>query len=175
MFSEWRVSRSLELFACRFSYFSEHDTSNFDYRFSPSFNDSDDYGDTCIEMINYIRSRCLRILIIDDEDAFREAMTYNLTGKYAAQVTAVNSGEKAIEKLRAGDTYNLIFLDLMMRPMDGITTFKELKAINEESRIVIMSAYSESQEWNTAKEMGIELLAKPPSEKRLMQILQDSN
>jgi CheY-like chemotaxis protein len=115
--------------------------------------------------------KTLKILIVDDEDSFRVAMKYNLAIRYKAQVTDVGSGIEAIEKLKADNSYNVIFLDLMMPNLSGIDTFSALRSIDSRIRIVMMSAYSESPEWETAKQMGIELVPKPIPEFKLAQIL----
>src|SRR5882724_2153426 len=102
------------------------------------------------EIAGMIREKHLRLLVVDDNDEYRRAMTFNLNVKYGADVTAVNSGLEAISEVRAGNRYDLTFLDIMMARMNGIETYLELKKLDPDSSIVLMSAYSGSKEWAEA-------------------------
>jgi CheY-like chemotaxis protein len=145
-----------------------------DLRFNFS-SSSDNYinpiNETPHELIARIRAQSLRILVVDDEDMFREAMTYNLSEKFGAKVTEVRSGSEALNKLKEGNNYELIFLDLMMQHRNGIDTYHSLRLLDRECRVIIMSAYSESTEWNRAKELNLEMVTKPIPEKILTYIL----
>jgi len=111
--------------------------------------------------LDAIRKRHLRILLIDDEDRFRKAMRFNLSQKYGAEVTDVDSGKDAIGLLKAGDQFDLIFIDLMMPGMSGTETYTELRKIDSSCAVVLMSSYSESYEWAAAKELAVRLVSKP--------------
>lgn len=63
------------------------------------------------------------ILIVDDDDDIREALSDVLTD-LGYRVSAVANGLEALESLRGGVRPGLILLDLMMPVMDGLT-FRE--------------------------------------------------
>jgi DNA-binding NtrC family response regulator len=113
-----------------------------------------------------------KILVIDDDDRFRKSLCYLLKKKFGAQVDDVNSGKLGLEKLNAGHVYTMIFTDIMMPEMTGIETYYEIRKINSHIRIIVMSAYSNSDEWKKAQTLtDIDLLHKPLPEDRLIEIL----
>ena len=131
-------------------------------------------GSTSRKLIESIRSRRLRILVIDDTDQFRESMIFVLTEIFGAVVTAVNSGRDAVELLRAGNAFNVIFLDLIMPNMNGLRTYEELGKVGAACRVLVMSAHPDSKEWEEAESLGVELIEKPIPEEALIAILSAS-
>ncbi len=67
-----------------------------------------------------------RILVVDDESAIRELMLEILSGEGYA-VEAVESGPAALERLREDSSFALLFTDIMMPEMDGITLIREAR------------------------------------------------
>ena len=131
----------------------------------------DSLGSAEASKIDEIRGRKYKILVIDDKDKFRKAFCFNLKRKYNAQVEDVNSGEAGMEKLRGGNSYDFVFTDIMMPGMTGIDVYHELKKMGSEIRIVIMSAYSDSDQWKEAQKLKVPLLHKPIPEDQLIGIL----
>ncbi len=68
------------------------------------------------------------VLIVDD-NSLNLKVAQRILSDYKFQITLANSGEEAIEKIKNGARFDLIFLDHMMPGMDGIQTLKELKKI----------------------------------------------
>jgi DNA-binding NtrC family response regulator len=73
--------------------------------------------------------------------------------------------------VRAGGEFDLVFLDIKMHPMNGIETFAELKKIAPNCAIVMMSAHSDSEEWEKAVRLDVEVVEKPIQEHTMTQIL----
>lgn len=122
-------------------------------------------------VISAIRDSHLKVLLVDDEEEFRESMSFNLRRKYGAEVRGVGSGREAVEAVRARGEFDLVFLDLMMPHPNGIETFAELKEIDPNCAVVMMSAHSDSEEWDKAKRLDVELLSKPIPAHKMTQIL----
>jgi len=122
-------------------------------------------------LINNIRERTYRILIIDDDDDFRKSFCFKLKRKYKAQVEDVISGEAGVAKLADGNSYDFIFTDIMMPGITGIEAYHKLREIDGNVPIVVMSAYSDSDGWKQAQELGVPLLHKPIAEDQLIKIL----
>lgn len=119
-----------------------------------------------------IRAKAYKILVIDDDDSFRKSFCFKLRRKFKARVEDVNSGRAAVEKVLAGNSYDLIFTDIMMAGMTGIETYRALREVDAAIRIVIMSAYSDSEEWKKAQELkDTALLHKPIPDDVLIAIL----
>ncbi len=124
-------------------------------------------------VIDKIRAKGLRILVVDDDDRFRTSFCFKLKRKYAVQVEGVNSGMSAIAAIRDGKSFDLIFTDIMMPGMTGIETYNELMRMNPALKIAVMSAYSDSEEWKNAQQLGATLLHKPILDDVLMRILSE--
>jgi two-component system nitrogen regulation response regulator GlnG len=101
-----------------------------------------------------------RILIVDDDEDFREALSHRLTRK-KIHVVAVESGEKALTIVEK-NCFDLILLDLRMPGMDGVDTFRRIIQIRNDCVVIIMTAYFYDQRLKTAEEMNpFALLEKP--------------
>lgn len=109
-----------------------------------------------------------RILAVDDEEDIRELVRYNLE-KEGFEVSAAESGEKALELLRSAKP-DLLLLDLMLPGMDGFEVCRILKRNEETSLIpiVILSAKGEESDIVAGLELGAEdYITKPFSPKVL--------
>lgn len=130
-------------------------------------------GEKTNKLPRTISEKQLRILIVDDEKRFREAMTYLLTEVYNANVDVAESGYDAINHLKEKEFYDVIFLDIKMPGMDGIETYRNLRKMKVTCPIIMMSAYADSEKWEEAKQLGAELIPKPFPENRLAEILKN--
>ena len=80
------------------------------------------------------------VLIVDDENDFREAVVRSLNVRGFASDAAA-SGEAAIEKVRVKD-YDVIVLDLKMPGRDGVDTLKEIKRISPLAEVVLLTGHA---------------------------------
>lgn len=79
------------------------------------------------------------ILLVDDEDRFRESLSQQLIHR-GYKVYQTNNGEDAIKIVRHKNP-QVVILDQKMPGMDGIETLKELKKIRPEVQIIMHTAY----------------------------------
>jgi len=79
-----------------------------------------------------------KILIVDDEENIRRIFKKALEKKNYAVHTAKNA-EDALQKIK-NQNYLLIFSDIFMDEMSGLTLLKEVKKINPQAKIVVMTA-----------------------------------
>ena len=79
-----------------------------------------------------------KILIVDDEENIRRIFKKALEKKNYTVHTAKNA-EDALQKIK-NQNYLLIFSDIFMDEMSGLTLLKEVKKINPQAKIVIMTA-----------------------------------
>lgn len=125
-----------------------------------------------ISLIKKIASNKYKILVIDDDDKFRRSFCFKLRRIFNAQVDDANSGRSGVEKVKGGGVYDFIFTDIMMPEMTGIETYRILRTINVEMPIVMMSAYSDSEEWKNAQSLeDVSLLHKPIPVTALIRVL----
>jgi DNA-binding response OmpR family regulator len=107
-----------------------------------------------------------RVLIVDDERFFREAIGDALGAAGVAFVTA-ESGKQALE-LAADPEIGVVVLDLELPDVHGLEVFRQLKDARPELRVVILSASTQEEHVLEALRLGaFDYLAKPLHEEEL--------
>ncbi len=81
-----------------------------------------------------------RILVVDDDRAFRIGITA-LLGDEGFDVHGAEGPYQAIERLR-GERFDLVLSDLKMEGMDGIGLLSEIKAIDPEMPVLMVTGYA---------------------------------
>ncbi len=101
------------------------------------------------------------ILVVDDDILQRDIATKILrTLNYT--VCVVSSGEEALSFLHT-NRVDLVLLDMLMEPgMSGVETFVLIRESYPQQKAVIVSGYSESEEIEKVKQLGIEMFIKKP-------------
>jgi len=94
----------------------------------------------------------LKILIVDDEDSLRETFG-DILSMEGYEVALAKDGYEAIEKVKQ-QTFDLAFLDIKMPGINGVETFKEIKKINPNIIVFMMTAYSQKELIDEAKKEG---------------------
>ncbi len=93
------------------------------------------------------------ILVVDDVEEQRE-LALNMLTTLGYQVTAVSSGEEAVEYLRT-NRVDLLVLDMIMTPgMDGLETYRRIMEFSPKQKAVIVSGYSETDRVREVRELG---------------------
>jgi two-component system, response regulator RegA len=95
------------------------------------------------------KKRGFKVLLVDDEDIFREATARQLTVRGFAVQTA-DCGEAALDIVR-NDPPEVVVLDQEMPGMHGSETFIEIKKINPLVEVIMLTG-------NTSVENAIELM-----------------
>ncbi len=81
-----------------------------------------------------------QMLIVDDNDALREALKAVFEDDFELSFAA--SGEEALTQYRRS-TPQVVLMDYRMPGLDGIETLQQLRSEAPDSRVVLMSAYDE--------------------------------
>ena len=102
------------------------------------------------------------ILVVDDVLEQRQIATAILE-QLNYKVTAVDSGEAAIEYLNAGHSVDLVILDMIMEPgIDGLETFKQIHQNHPAQKAIVVSGFSESGRVKAVQNLGAgEYVRKP--------------
>jgi signal transduction histidine kinase/DNA-binding response OmpR family regulator len=80
-----------------------------------------------------------KILVVDDV----ESNLYVATGlmlPYGLTINTATSGFEAIERIKDGEVYDIVFMDHMMPKMDGIETTKKLRELGYTQTIIALTA-----------------------------------
>ena len=78
---------------------------------------------------DYIDCSAYRVLLVDD-NALNLKVAHKLLSKFNFQIDEVSSGMDCINKIKANEKYDIIFLDHMMPEMDGIEVLHVLKSLS---------------------------------------------
>jgi len=101
-----------------------------------------------------------RILIADDEDGVRWVLEKGLRDA-GYEVTSVKDGESAMRRAEA-EPFDLIFLDVRMPGLDGLTILKRLRASRPDALAIVMTAHGTMETAIQAMQRGAyDYLAKP--------------
>lgn len=76
------------------------------------------------------------ILLVDDDELNNKVLS-RLLSKYNIKLSTCKNGSECIDKINNNEKYDLIFMDIMMKDMNGVDTLKELKNINNFNTKVI--------------------------------------
>lgn len=110
-----------------------------------------------------------RILVVDDETAVTDLISYNLKKAHYLFLTA-HDGETAL-KIAREDNPDLILLDLMLPRVDGLDVCRELRKTSQVSQVPIIMVTARGEEADRV--IGLELgaddyLTKPFSMRELL-------
>ena len=78
------------------------------------------------------------VLIVDDMES-NIFVVSDLLAPHGLKLDAVNSGLAAIEKIKNGNTYDIVFMDHMMPKMDGMEATKIIRDIGYKNPIVALT------------------------------------
>lgn len=81
-----------------------------------------------------------RILVVDDDESMRDMLSIMLR-KEGYDVAATESGREALRLLSEAE-YDCIITDIRMRGVDGHELLREIKRLDPESCVMMMTAYS---------------------------------
>ena len=95
----------------------------------------------------------IRVMVVDDEKDFLYTMEYWLKSKGYQVLTAAN-GLEAIEVIKK-EALDIIFLDLHMPVMDGLEALKNIRQLNKDIPIILITAYASDEKVTEAEKYGI--------------------
>jgi signal transduction histidine kinase len=106
-----------------------------------------------------------KILVVDDEPDLELLITQRFRSKIRAGELAfefAHNGAQALEKLKADDSIDLIFTDINMPVMDGLTLLNRIKEEKLSPKAVVISAYGDLDNIRSAMNRGaFDFITKP--------------
>jgi DNA-binding NtrC family response regulator len=102
-----------------------------------------------------------KILLVDDESPFIEALAKRLTMR-ELQVSTALSGPEALEKLEQNPSIDVVVLDVKMPGMDGIETLKAIKAGYPLIEVIMLTGHATVESAIDGMKVGaLDYLMKP--------------
>lgn len=111
------------------------------------------------------------ILLVDDSRTSRKILRNILEEAGHSIVDEATDGEQAIEKYIASKP-DIITLDITMPVMDGIEALKQIKMVDSDAKVVMVSASSQKDKLIEAVKYGAEdFIAKPFEPDQIITVL----
>lgn len=114
----------------------------------------------------------MKIAICDDEKIFVKKIYDYLWQQPDCSVECFLSPTALLEQYEAGERFDVLFLDVLMKPLNGISLAKKIRSYDSDAIIVFLTAYMEyapaGYEVNAFR-----YLLKPISPKDIFQIMKD--
>jgi two-component system response regulator PilR (NtrC family) len=113
------------------------------------------------------------ILVIDDEEIMREILETLLTrAGYTVRLAA--SGEEGLELART-QPFDAAFVDIMMPGINGIETLDELKRLDEDLAVIIITAYASVESAISAMKSGaFDYITKPFKNEEVLVVVRNA-
>ena len=99
--------------------------------------------DTVVNMIEKSRNGAL-LVVVDDDPSIGKTMKNTLENK-GYSVTTCQTGEEAIA-LAKDKPRDIFFIDMKLPVLNGLETYLEIKKINPEAVVVMMTAYQQGMD-----------------------------
>ena len=113
----------------------------------------------------------LRILIVDDDPALRSLLAKWVI-ELGCAVTSLSGGDDAIRWIEEHPC-DMVFLDLLMPPPNGVETLRKLKRIQPDLDVVIVTAFCDTAMMDEALELGPMTILKKPVDREAFSALLD--
>lgn len=113
-----------------------------------------------------------KILVVDDIAAMRQLLGTVLTQLGYGNVFLVGSGEEAIEKIHQ-EAFSIVMLDINLPGISGLETLQQIREVNSEIFVVMVSAHHSAANVKEAIEKGVNgFIVKPYQRKKVAEVLQ---
>ncbi|SKA65006.1 response regulator [Desulfobaculum bizertense] len=114
-----------------------------------------------------------RLLLVDDERAFSEALARRLTHR-GAEVMCAASGEEAVAVLKH-DIFDVVVLDVKMPGIGGMGVLKHIRKYAPETEVIMLTGHADMDDAIRGMELGAyDYLLKPVNFTILLHRLQDA-
>lgn len=116
----------------------------------------------------------IRLLVVDDHPVFREALAHALEGEAGFEVVAqANDGFKGVEAWRRHRP-DVTLLDVSMFGMGGIEALRQIRAIDSEARVLVLTSSEHKRDATAALEAGaVAYVTKTTGYDELLAVIRD--
>ena len=100
-----------------------------------------------------LESDYTRIVIVDDDDLFRESLGLNLAEE-GFEVVDFANGETALDYFQAGEIADAVLLDWRMPGIDGLGVLQALREARVEIPVIFLTVLSDETSWRARTSSG---------------------
>jgi len=112
-----------------------------------------------------------KVLYVEDDENVRKEI-YDLLKLIFNNIDTAENGAEGLKKYKK-NSYDLIITDIAMPVMDGIEMIKEIKKINENQKVIIMTAYNDINFLLESIELGVDgYMIKPIELKKFFKVIE---
>jgi len=102
----------------------------------------------------------MKVLVVDDALFTRKVLKEILENE-GCEVIEASNGKEAVDKFRL-ERPDLVLLDVSMPDMDGLTTLQAIKGIDENAKVIMVSAMGQTSTVQEAMKFGAcDFIVKP--------------
>lgn len=113
------------------------------------------------EILNLIKEReNFSILFVEDEIMIRKPME-KIMQRFCNEVVSASDGIQAL-KIYQQRPFSVVITDLQMPNMNGAELTKNIRDINSEQFIVVVTAYRDGEEIKQAQQYGVDYIIEKP-------------
>ncbi len=116
----------------------------------------------------------MRILVVDDNEDFRENLL-DILEAHGYEASTAADGFDALDRIKSAGHFDVILMDIKMPLMDGVETFRQVKRIDPESTVIMITAYSRDELVKDAlREGAYAIFYKPVEIERLLSMVEQA-
>jgi CheY-like chemotaxis protein len=118
----------------------------------------------------------LRVLIVDDNEFFRQVVRTVLSAAGVTEMWEAGTSEEALDRFWAEDRIDLVLLDYIMKPLDGLAVTRmmrdEAHSHDPTVPIIMVSGHLNPAEVRVALNAGVHaVVGKPISARELLRVV----
>jgi len=121
-----------------------------------------EFGESILNKIKVEKGKKETILLVEDADAVRKAM-YDILIGLGYSVLVAKNGREGLDKFRENkDKISLVITDWVMPVMSGLEFIRELRKIDKNVKIVVLSGYVIGRESEFVDNLNVSKLMQKP-------------
>jgi CheY-like chemotaxis protein len=115
----------------------------------------------------------MRVLVVDDNEIFCRLLAEILQDE-GMEATWTTDVVAAYDLMSPKHGYDLFILDVRMPLIQGTELAEAFKATHPSARIILISAFADESLLKISQSIGVPLLSKPFSARRLLEVVQST-
>ena len=117
-----------------------------------------------------------KIMIVEDSNLMIAVIRrFILSENSEMEIVEARNGEESLEKYKS-ERPDLVFMDIKMPGMDGITALEEIKKIDSSAKVVMCTSLKEPEQEERAKKAGAKgYIMKPFSKQDILDAIKNNS